>query len=157
VHVVDYRSSDAAGNLENIREAVFRITLGTQGGGGTPQPGPWAGVVKPPRTRSTVAAFGRGKLVVGVRCLAVSRGTLRLVVSRATAKRLHLKSRTLASRSFRCQDDGRVDVRLKPKSKVRRALARHLKHRSLHAVLSVRAVGSEGSTTASRRVVLRGR
>jgi hypothetical protein len=136
---------------------VFRITLGTQGSGGTPAPQPWTGVAKPPRTRSTVSAFRRGKLTVGVRCLAVSRGTLRLVVSKATAKRLHLKSRTLASRSFRCDDDGRVDVRLKPSGKVRRALARHLRHRSLHVVLAVRARGAGGSATDTRKVVLRGR
>ncbi|MGH2947889.1 MAG: OmpL47-type beta-barrel domain-containing protein, partial [Solirubrobacteraceae bacterium] len=61
VHVLDYRSADAAGNLENAREAVFRIGVLTQPGGGgggggggvdaapAPAPAPWAAIVEDER------------------------------------------------------------------------------------------------------------
>jgi PKD repeat protein len=155
VHYVAFHSSDAAGNLENTREIAFRIATPPQGGEQpTPEPDPWAAIAKPAASRATVAAFRAGRLKVGVRCVAVERGTLRLTVSRATARRLGVKSRTLAHRSFSCAD-GRVDVALKPARKVKRALGRH--GGTLRAVLTVRTAGENGRASAMRRVTLRRR
>jgi hypothetical protein len=177
VHVLEYRSVDAAGNVENVKEAVFRIGVATQAGGGgdggaggggaggggagaggagggadpAPAPDAWAGIVRPSDKRATVSRLRRSQFSVGVRCLAVDQGVLRLEVSRRTARALGLKSRTLASASIKCQADGRVTVRLKPSRKVRKALAEN-RRRSFTATLVVRMTGQSG-TAADRQQV----
>ena len=160
VHVVAYRSRDAAGNVENARELVFRIgpaavspPPGGADGGAAPAPAPeaWATIVLPSAERATVRRFRRGALRVRVRCLAVERGVLRLRVSRALALQLDLKSRTLARKRFSCQDDGTATVRLKPGREVRRALR---DRRAISAVLTLRMTGESGTVNDSRRLRL---
>ena len=48
------------------------------------------------RSQSTLKAFRKGRLTISLSCQAVEGGTVRLTVSRKVAKRLKLKSRTLA-------------------------------------------------------------
>jgi hypothetical protein len=169
-HWVDYRSIDAAGNHENAKGFVFATTP-PRGGGGDgggnkppggdpggkpgPDPKPWAAVVKPAATRTTVAALRTGKLSVGVRCLAVDRGTLQLTVSKAVARKLGLKSVTLAKAAVRCGADGRGTVTLKPGANVRRALAKKPKL-SLRVTLTLQLKGDGGSARAKRTLTLRG-
>jgi hypothetical protein len=93
----------------------------------------------------------RAQFSVGVRCLAVDQGVLRLEVSRRTARVLGLQSRTLASARFECQADGRVTVRLKPSGRVRKALAEN-RRRSFSATLVVRMTG-QGATARDRQQV----
>jgi hypothetical protein len=158
VHVVAYRSTDEAGNVENARELVFRIgpaAASPPPGGDTPAPSPqaWAAIVTPAGDRATVRRFRRGALSVGVRCLAVERGVLRLRASRALARELGLKSRTLARAAFSCQDDGTVAVRLEPSRRVRKALRGR---RSITAVLTLRMTGASGTANDSQRLRLGG-
>jgi hypothetical protein len=87
-----------------------------------------------------------------VACQGVDRGKLSLKVSKTTAKRLRLKSTTLASGTVRCGDEGRGTLRLKPSSKVRKALART--KRSITATLSLRFTGA---ATDTQTVTFRGK
>jgi hypothetical protein len=70
----------------------------------------------------------------------VDRGTLRLTVTRAVAKKLALASTTLAGGSIRCGDEGRGMLTLKPSAKVRRALAKA--KGSITATLALRFAGA---------------
>lgn len=159
-HSLLFRSSDVARNLENAKEIAFNIGApqpsppGT-GGGGTLEPEPWAALMKPRQALSTVAKFRRGQLSVAVLCQAVERGTLRLEVSRAVARRLGLSSRVLAARTVRCDDSGRSTVTLKPSRRVRRALAGV--RRAISATLALKLSGAAGDAGDTVRVTLRGR
>ncbi|HWK29672.1 MAG TPA: DUF1349 domain-containing protein [Solirubrobacter sp.] len=131
-HRVDYRSIDVAGNVENYRSVIFVIRpvvlapavpepIVIPQAVPAPKPRPAAAIE---RVRGTVAALRAGKVAVRVSCQAVDRGTYSLTVSKATAKRLKLKRRTLARGTVRCGDEGRGSVKLKPSAAAKRALAR---------------------------------
>jgi hypothetical protein len=148
-HNLQYASVDKAGNAEPAGELAFAVTTtqgSAPGGDGpgadpAPAPDPWAAVSKPSRSRSTLARLRAGKLRVTVRCLAVDRATLRLIVSRAQARKLGLRSRVLASRTVRCGGGARATVTIKPKSRaVKRALRR--RHTALPATLELRGRGA---------------
>jgi beta-xylosidase len=170
VHTLEYRSIDAARNLENAKQLAFTIQAGQQpgnpppgtpppGGGDdpdadpAPEPGPWAAITKPRRALLTLEALGRGRLTVTVRCQSVERGTLRLTVSRKAARRLGLRSRVLAARTVRCDGRARATVRLKPSRRVRRALAD--RRRALRATLTLRLSGDAGQARDTARIKLR--
>ena len=101
----------------------------------TPAPKP-----KPYAALSAVSAPRGGTVTVRVSCQAVDRGTLRLTVTRAVAKKLALASTTLAGGSIRCGDEGRGMLTLKPSAKVRRALAKA--KGSITATLTLRFAGA---------------
>jgi hypothetical protein len=162
-HRVDFRSVDEAGNTERAQSVAFRVNGATQPGTndpGTnppdatpaPEPKPWAALSSVRRSQSTVAAFRRGRLAVRIRCQAVERGSLTLTVSRKVARRLGLRSRTLASRRVTC-DGSRINVLLKPKARVKRALAQQ--RRAIRVTLTVRFAGSERAVKDSRSFTLR--
>ena len=83
-----------------------------------------------------------------IACQGVDRGTLSLKVSKATAKRLKLKSTTLAKGAIRCGDEGRTTLIIKPSSTVRRALARTKS--SITATLALRLTGTGGAAPTRR-------
>lgn len=172
VHRIDYRSVDAARNLENAKQVAFAIQPGQQPGNPppgnpppgnpppddpdadpAPEPGPWAAISKPRRAVSTLRAFRRGRLTVTVRCQSVERGTLRLTVSRKVARKLGLRSRVLASRTVRCDDRAQSTVRLKPSRRVRRTLAD--RRGALRAKLTLRLSGEAGNASDTVRIKLR--
>jgi hypothetical protein len=168
LHRVEYASIDAAGNPEAVQQVAFnRVaapaspppTTGsgtpTPPGGGepAPKPEPWTALGAVRSSQSTLAAFRRGKLSVTISCQSVERGTLRLAVSKRTAKRLGLKSTTLASAAVRC-DGAETTVTLKPSKRVKRKLAGK-KGRSLSATLSVRLTGDGGTATDTAKLTLR--
>ena len=57
----------------------------------------------------TLSALRGGRLKVNVSCQGVKRGTLTLTVDRATARKLKLKSSTLARKTLDCGDRGARD------------------------------------------------
>jgi hypothetical protein len=118
-----------------------------------PKPEPWAALSAVRRSQSTVAAFRRGRLSVTISCASVERGSLTLKVSRKVAKRLGLKSRTLAKGTVTC-DGAETTVRLKPSRKVKRKLARK-KGGAIRATLTVRMSGADGTATDSAKLKLR--
>ena len=97
--------------------------------------------------------FRRGKLSVAIRCQSVERGTLTLKVTKKVAKRLGLKSTTLAKAAVRCEGAG-TTVTLKPSSTVKRKLAAKQRG-SLEATLSVRLSGDGGTASDSALLTLR--
>jgi hypothetical protein len=92
-----------------------------------------------------------GKVAVRVSCQAVDRGTLTLTVAKATAKRLKLKSTTLARGTVRCGGEGRGTVTLKPSAAVRRALSRTTR---VSTTLTLRF---SGAARDSQKVTFRGK
>lgn len=160
LHRVEYRSVDVAGNPEATRQVAFNRVEPPTGGQGTPpggdpapKPAPWVALNEVRRSQSTLKAFRKGKLTISLSCQAVEGGTLRLTVSRKVAKRLKLKSRTLAQAEVLCE--GAVaEVTLKPGKTVRRKLAGK-KGRAVKATLSVRLGGDAGSATDSAKLTLR--
>jgi PKD repeat protein len=157
-HLVEHRARDHAGNLENAKEAVFAIGTppqpGTGFGDGPPlPPEPFVGLT--PVDRLSVGALVRNGLRVRASCVAVGRGTLSLTVTRKVARRLGLGKRTtLASRSVRCGDESRLTVRLKPSSRVKRALRRA--DGKFTATLRLRMNGVDGPASDSEKLTLRG-
>jgi hypothetical protein len=153
-HRVDFRSVDAAGNIENFKTVTFTVTAVPQAAPGpgaqtppAPRPRPFASIEDLDRKYATLTALRGGRATVRVACQAVDRGTLSLKVTRAVAKRHKLASTTLASRSVRCGAQGRAAVTLKPSSKVRRALARS--KRSVRATLTLRFGGVRDTQTVT--------
>ena len=88
-----------------------------------------------------------------ISCQDVERGTLRLRVSRKTAKRLGLRSRVLAARGVRC-GGARATVTLRPGKAVRRAVKRS--DGRIAATLVLRMTGADGAARDRIGVVLRG-
>jgi hypothetical protein len=161
LHRIEYSSIDDAGNPEPIKQVAFNRVAPTQGTG-TPPPGadqpapkpePWAALSAVRRSQSTVGAFRRGKLSVTVSCASVEKGTLRLTVSRKVAKKLKLKSRTLASAAVTCEG-AETTVTLKPSSTVKRKLARK-RGGSIRASLSLKLTGPDGTASDTATVTLR--
>jgi hypothetical protein len=153
---IDYRSRDLVGNVENYRSVLFTIRPGPIVTGTPPaarRPAPFAALVPVARGRSTIAALRQGKLAVRVSCQSVERGTLRLTVNRAVARKLHLASRVLAERSVRCGAEGRGTVTLKVSRRVKRQLARS--RGTVHATLTLRMSGSAGAAEDRMPVALR--
>ena len=153
-HRVDYRSTDVAGNLENAKEIAFTI-----GGGGSdqpaPRPSPFVAIRKLDSTRIGMRALARSGLRVTATCTGADRGTARLQVSRRAARKLGLRSTTLARRSGRCDDRGRLRLALKPTARVKRALRRA--RGTVRATLAVRVADGSAASTDRLRLTLRGR
>ena len=97
----------------------------------------------------SVRAFARRGLRVKVTCVRSGAGRARLTVTRASARRLALRSRTVASRQLRCRAGRDVSVRLKPSRRTARRLAGA---RTLRLTLRVAV---KGSRALSRRVTIR--
>jgi hypothetical protein len=142
-HLIEYRSRDRAGNLENLRDLPFGETQGGSGQGPA-----FVGLTRV-NSPVKVGALLRG-LRVRATCVSVGRGTLKLTVSRKMARELGLSSRTLARRSVHCSDFG-IRVKLKPSRKVARKLKRA--HGTFAATLALRM----GSAHDSQKLKLRGK
>jgi hypothetical protein len=96
--------------------------------------------------RNIKALFGRG-LALRVRCDRACRVSVRLSVSRALAKRLHI-GRLVASASGRRARVGTLRLRLRAPRAVRAKLAGR---RGLHVVASVSATGRTGHRSVLKR------
>lgn len=136
-HTVEFRSFDAAGNVEQTKTVDFEIGRATPPGLTTP-PGqnPPAGDLPPlidtPATYRLGAIKGRlgaKRLVrrglrVRVSCTGAMSGSAALTVSRKTARRLKLGRRTIDSTAVRCYGEHTARVTLKPARSLRRKLNR---------------------------------
>jgi hypothetical protein len=144
---IDYRSIDLVGNVENFKRVRFTIRppaivpAAIQQPPPAPAPRPFAAMGEP-------RLSSRGRLMVTVSCQSVSRGKLTLTVRRAVARRLKLKSRTLASKTVRCGREGRATVSLRPRAAIRRS------KRAVRAKLTLRMTGA---ATDTQTVTLRGK
>ena len=163
-HKVEYRSIDKAGNVENFKSLIFVIRppaalpatpVVIPQATPAPAPKPFASLEDLSSKVSTVSALRAGKVKVNVSCQAVDRGTLSLTVTKAVAKKLGLKSTTLARGSLRCGAEGRGTLTLKPSSKVRNALAKT--KRSITATLTLRLTGTAGAARDTQDVTLEGK
>jgi PKD repeat protein len=150
-HLVEFRSTDRAGNLENLKELTLLIVQ-PQPSGGDP---PFVGLVPRGSNRMGLASLVRNGLKVSATCVSVGRGTLKLAVTRAVARKLGLKGTTLAQKSVRCGSEFKLTARLKPGGKVAKALKRA--RGSYAATLSLTMSGAGGRATDSQRLVLRGK
>ena len=92
----------------------------------------------------TLSALRGGQFKFNVSCQGVERGTVTLTVERAVARKLKLKSGTLARKVLRCGDEGRATVSLRPSAAVRKALARS--KTSVRAKLTLRMTGAAADT-----------
>jgi PKD repeat protein len=160
-HTVELRSIDAAGNVETTRTVTFTIAPKVQQQG-TPPKGEDPKPVDPQEPRlslgrvrgQSVRSFRRGGLRVDVSCAWIDSGKLKLTVSSKVARKLGLKSRTLASARVRCDTDGRMRVSLVPRAKVKRALAKS--KGSVRAKLNLRMSSGEETRSDTASIKLRG-
>ncbi|HWM09524.1 MAG TPA: PKD domain-containing protein, partial [Solirubrobacteraceae bacterium] len=100
---------------------------------------------------SSVRAFRARGMRLSVACETTGAARATLKVTRKAAKRLKLRSRTVAARSLRCASGEQVSVRLKPKRATARRLAR-ARARTLRLTL---AVSVNGRGALQRKVTIR--
>ena len=152
-HTLRFRSFDASGNAEPVRELRFTVAPPAATPRPPAAPGPSGDPPRAPaRFRVLGARFTRAGVRVRVRCTRPMRGSARVTVTRSAARRLGLRGRTtLARRTLACTTER--SLRLTPPRAVRRAL-----RRPLRATLRLRlAAPGEPGQTAARRVMLRAR
>jgi hypothetical protein len=127
-HKVSYRSTDAAGNVENFQSRIFTIRPPAQQAAPAPVI-PQATPAPQPKKFAALSSvrYRKGKVTVRVTCQGVSRGTLRLT---------YRGKRLTATRTVRCGDEGRATLTLKPK--------RHKK--SIRATVTLRFSGVPADT-----------
>jgi PKD repeat protein len=138
---------------------TLTITV-TQVSGGAPQPkapdaapeqAPWFGVSEPVKT--SVAGFAKSGLAVRVTCTEAMSGKAKITVSSKVAKKLKLKSRTLASVKVTCADAGSKALKLKASKAVKKALAKAKGSLKVTLSVSLKAKG-ESSKNSTRSVTL---
>jgi hypothetical protein len=157
-YLVDFRSWDLVGNVENYKSVRFTVRAPAVLGSPVPQapsttPPPKYAALEDVSTKvQSLAALRGGRFKVNVSCQGVSRGTLTMTVDRATQRKLKLKSSTLAKKTLDCGDEGRATVSLTPSSTVKRALART--KASVRAKLTLRLTGAPADT---QTVTLKGK
>ena len=164
-HTVEVRSVDAAGNIEDKEPIAFEIGRTTVVNPLVPP------TVMPPMidtpasyrlgrfsTRLTAKTFARRGLRVPVACTGAMTGSAKLTVSRATARKLKLKRRTLDSSDVQCYGPHTVRVTLKPSSALARALGRKGGPRTVRLTLAVQMRDwGKPATTTRRTITLRRR
>lgn len=158
IYRVDYRSVDQVGNVENYKTAQFSVRGPTvlqapqTQAPSTAAPRPFAAQEDVATRLRTLSALRGGRLKVNVSCQGVTRGTLTATVTRSVARKLKLKSGTLAKRSLDCGEEGRATVSLRPSAAIRRALSRTKS--SVRVKLTLRMTGARVDT---QTVTLKGK
>ena len=113
-HLVEYRSTDVAGNVEPIRSASFGIDA--------PATAPSLRLAAP-AAKVKAKALVRG-LAVGVACVGTPAGEVELAPNAAGARKLGLKpGKPLASGAVHACDGGSASAELHPGRKAAKALA----------------------------------
>jgi cytochrome c len=125
--------------------ATVRVTVGAGVQGGV------RGAQSELTLPASVRAFRARGLRVMLACEATGSGGATLKVTRKAAKRLKLRSRTVATRSLRCTAGKRASVRLKPSRSTSRRLAK-TRTRTLRLAL---AVSVNGRGALQRKVTIR--
>ena len=164
-HVVEYRSSDLSGNVEAKKSVAFRIGPNAAPGPGPSGNPPPAPPIDTPATarlgkvagKLSAARFAKSGLKVPVTCTGAMSGTARLTVSKATARKLKLGKRTLASKTVRCFGAHTATVKLKPSKSLVRKLRRGAKgKRTVKLQLAVRMLDfGKPAQSISKTITLR--
>ncbi|MBE2315413.1 hypothetical protein DVA67_005470 [Solirubrobacter sp. CPCC 204708] len=158
VYQLDFRSTDQVGNVENYRSVRFTVRAPTvleaprQQAPSTTAPKPFAAIADVSTRVRTLTALRAGRFRVNVSCQGVRRGKLIATVTRAIARKLKLKSSTLASKTLDCGEEGRATVSLRPSSAIRTRLARTTG--SVQVKLTLRMTGAPADT---QTVTLKGK
>jgi len=163
-HTVEFRSTDAAGNVEQTKSKSFTI-----GGGSLPGPGPGpelpaedaaVGLDKPSKKQLKLRKFLRKGLEVTASCAGVDEGTLRMTLNRKGSRKLGLgrKRTSLARSAVACGSNGKLTTLLEPKDKMQPKLRRASKKPlgNVAARLELRMSGPGGEASDKRKVVLKG-
>ncbi|HWK25290.1 MAG TPA: PKD domain-containing protein [Solirubrobacter sp.] len=137
---VTARDAHGSSSSETVRVTVTAATAGDGGGGGgggvaSPTPAPGAGGAghdashaghagHAAANRTAVAArkFGQHGVKLAVTCGSTAKGQATVTVSKATAKRLRLPRRTVASGTVRCVGGRNVALTLRPARSTARRL-----------------------------------
>jgi glucose/arabinose dehydrogenase/type 1 glutamine amidotransferase len=159
-HTVEVRSVDAAGNVEPKQAVDFEI--GRVAASGTPPTDVPPMVDTPARftlrklpSRISAKQFAQRGIKVPVRCTGAMSGTAKLTVSRATARKLDLGSRTIGSREVRCWGAHTATVTLKPSKSVARKLRDASGSIRLRLAVRMQDLG-QPARTATKTITLRG-
>ena len=147
-HTIEFRSIDAAGNVEAKKSVPFEI------GEITPPPAAGPGPVPPMTDTPATAAFGklstrvRAKrfakrgITVPVACTGAMEGTATLKLTKRAARTVKVGKRTVKSASVRCYGAHTATVKLKPSKSLKRKLNRWRKRgagaRTLKLTLTVK-------------------
>ncbi len=110
-------------------------------GGG---PGPAAGTVKVRATKTSLKRLAKRGLAISVTCPAACALTAKLTVSKAAARKLKLRGRTLATAKRSLKAAGTAKLRAKPSRKLAKRIRRQ---RKLAITVTVRAGGKQAGTT----------
>jgi PKD repeat protein len=108
-----------------------------------PPPDPGAGNALRSVAPASIATFARRGVKVTLSCASGGVGYAALRVSRATARRLGVRTRAVASRRVTCVEGQTVAVRVRPSGKVRKAI-RATRPRSLRLIAQAGAPGRRG-------------
>jgi hypothetical protein len=150
--VVEYRSTDVAGNVEEIGSVEFAIDEG--GGPGDPQ----VAIESAAKQIKAKALLKRG-LRVRSSCAEVELGTLQLYATGRNARKLGLKKKkraVLARANVSCGASGEITTVLKPTNgKVKRGL-RKLRG-TARTTLLLEMSGAESEASDSARVKIKGK
>jgi len=120
-----------------------------------PRPRAWASFEPQRVSELTVARLAAGKLKLIAHCASAGSGKVALAVTKSAARKLGLKSATLATAKASCDGHGRFTVNVKPSLKVRRALAHSRAALKVTATLTL--AGPGGQTSTRRSLTLEGR
>jgi extracellular elastinolytic metalloproteinase len=159
----DFAYGSPGSFIATVAAKDFRGGAGTAGAGVTvsaPGPGP-AGTPGPPGVPGTLGPLPslsvpsrgtHGAIRPSVRCALRCSVTARLVVSTATARRLGLKKRTIATLKRTLTTTQRRRLRLRVPAKVRAAM-RRAGLKSLRATLTIKAKHAGGRSKTVRKAV----
>ena len=165
-HTVEFRSVDAAGNVEDEAGARHRDRADgaarRAGPSGNPPAGELPPMIDSPATFSLARIsradrrqrFAKRGLRVPVQCTGAMSGTVKLTVARATARKLKLGSRTIKARDVRCYGAHTATVTLKPSKRVARKLRRGKGSVRLRLAVQMLDFGKPAQT-ATKTITLR--
>ena len=169
-HLVEYRSTDGEGNVEETQSVAFKIDKADQSGnppggnppGGNPPGGNPPGGNPPAAVaaqlnrlpKTSLSKFRKRGLTITSACEAGLSGKVQVALSRKQAKRIGLKKATvLASKRVTCKANDRVSLKLKPSKK----LAKKLKKATRSLTVTVKITMGSGSekTSDSAKLMLK--
>jgi plastocyanin len=173
-HLVEYRSTDGEGNVEETQSVAFTIDEADQSGnppggnppggnppGGNPPGGNPPGG-NPPATaadlntlpRTTLKKFRKKGLSITSACESGLSGKVQIALSRKQAKRIGSKKAVvLASKRVTCPAVDRISLRLKPTKKMAKKLKKAKK--SLTATVRITIGSGSEKTSDSAKLVLK--
>ena len=169
-HLVEYRSTDGEGNVEETQSVAFTIDKADQSGnppggnppGGNPPGGNPPGGNPPAATaadlntlpKTTLKKFRKKGLSITSACESGLSGKVQIALSKKQAKRIgSKKALVLASKRVTCKTGDRVSLKLKPSKKMAKKLKQAKK--SLKATVKITIGSGSEKTSDSATLVLK--